>query len=152
MKHVCFEIKLRKNLEIFDSSYFLGKSHFKENGTQNYLVFQPINRYFKRIIDVGNCGYIHFWKSKGFSDERIDSITKSNYSVIHSLDYLGTKIRVKLNGCRLKQDKITYTHGKILNIYTVYEIKKNYPIGSYPTFENCFVWAVSLNENVDIGE
>ena len=32
-----------KNLETFDSSYFRGKSHFEEDGTQNYVVFQPIN-------------------------------------------------------------------------------------------------------------
>ena len=32
-----------KKLETFDSSYFRGKSHFEEDGTQNYVVFQPIN-------------------------------------------------------------------------------------------------------------
>ena len=26
------------------SSSFIGKSHFEEDGTQNYLVFQPINK------------------------------------------------------------------------------------------------------------
>ena len=34
-------------LKTFDSSYFIGKSHFEEDGTQNYVVFQPINKYFK---------------------------------------------------------------------------------------------------------
>ena len=29
-------------LKTFDSSYFIGKSHFEENGVQNYLVFQAI--------------------------------------------------------------------------------------------------------------
>ena len=33
-------------LKTSDSDYFMGKSHFKENGTQNYLVFQPLNKYF----------------------------------------------------------------------------------------------------------
>ena len=33
-----------KKLKTFDSSYFRGKSHFNEDGTQNYLAFQPINR------------------------------------------------------------------------------------------------------------
>ena len=28
-----------KKLKTFDSIYFRGKSHFEENGTQNYLVF-----------------------------------------------------------------------------------------------------------------
>ena len=38
-----------KKLKTFDASYFIGKSHFEEDGTQNYLVFQPIRRYFKLI-------------------------------------------------------------------------------------------------------
>ena len=36
-----------KKLQTFDSSYFRSKSHFGEDGTQNYLIFQPIFRYFK---------------------------------------------------------------------------------------------------------
>ena len=32
-------------LKTFDSSYFIGKSHFEEDGTQNYLVFQPMYRF-----------------------------------------------------------------------------------------------------------
>ena len=44
-----------KNLKTFDSSYFNGKSPFEEDGTQNYLVFQPMYRYFKVI---GNPDYV----------------------------------------------------------------------------------------------
>ena len=33
-------------LEAFDKSCFCGESHFEDNGIQNYLVFQPMNRYF----------------------------------------------------------------------------------------------------------
>ena len=40
-KHLLVENELKK-LKTFDSSYFIGKSHFEEDGTQNYLVFQPI--------------------------------------------------------------------------------------------------------------
>ena len=53
-----------KKLKTFDSSYFRGKSHFEEDGMQNYLVFQPIKRYFKVIASVGNGSYIYYWKSK----------------------------------------------------------------------------------------
>ena len=49
-----------------------------------------------------------------------------------SKSYLGNKIRVKFNGSCLKQDKITYAYGKIVNIYIVYEINKKYNISSYP--------------------
>ena len=58
-------------------------------------------------------------------DERINSITGTNYSITLSLDYLSAKIRVKRNGSCLKQDKIMYTHGKIVNIYIAYEINKS---------------------------
>ena len=47
-KNESIENELKK-LKTFDSSYFRGKSHFEEDGTQNYLVIQPINRYFKII-------------------------------------------------------------------------------------------------------
>ena len=33
-----------KRLKTFDLSYFIDKSHFEEDGTQNYLVFQPISK------------------------------------------------------------------------------------------------------------
>ena len=39
-----------KKLETYDSSYFKGKSHFEEDGTRNYLVFQQIYRYFKAFL------------------------------------------------------------------------------------------------------
>ena len=64
---------------------------------------------------------------------------------------MDTKIRVKFSGSCLKQDKITYTHGKIVNIYIVYEInKKDNTIISDPTLENCLFGAVTLTKNVNI--
>ena len=49
-----------KKLKTFDSSYFIGNSYFEEDGTQNYLVFQPMYRYFKIIADVGNGCYVYY--------------------------------------------------------------------------------------------
>ena len=37
-KNLLVENELNK-LKTFDSSYFIGQSHFAEDGTQNYLVF-----------------------------------------------------------------------------------------------------------------
>ena len=42
-KHLLVENEFKK-LKTFNSSYFRRKSRFKEDGTQNYLVFRPINR------------------------------------------------------------------------------------------------------------
>ena len=50
-KHLLVENELNK-LKTFNSSYFIGKSHFEEDGTQNYLVFQAMNRYFKMITNT----------------------------------------------------------------------------------------------------
>ena len=108
--------------------------------------------YFKKISSVGNGEYNYFWESKGLSDERINSITASNYSVTPELSYYGSKIRVKFNGSFSKQDKIRYTHGTIVNIYIVSEISKRFNISSYPALENCLFGAVSLTKNVDIDE
>ena len=43
--HLLVQNELKK-LKTFDLSYFIGKNYFGENGTQNYLVFQTIFRYF----------------------------------------------------------------------------------------------------------
>ena len=89
--------------------------------------------------------------SKGLSNESIKANSVSN-NIINPvlLSYLDTKMRVKFNGNCLKQDKITYTHGKVVNIYIVYEIF-SYSFGdNYPTLENCLFGAVNLTKNADI--
>ena len=106
-------------------------------------------RYFKRIAGVGNDNYIHYWQSKGLSDERINSITASNYSVSPFLDYYGTKTRVEFSGSCLKQDKVTFNHGKIVNIYIVYE-QSMFCLGSLFTRISCLFGAVSMTKNADI--
>ena len=98
-KHSLLENELKK-LKTFDSSYFICKSHFEEDGTQNYLVFQPINKYFKVIT---NTDYISSWKSKGLSAESIKPPTTSDNSLAPALSYYGTKTRVKFTGSCFKQ-------------------------------------------------
>ena len=39
-------------LQAFDSSYFRDKNHFENDGTQSYLIFQPMYKYFKKIVDA----------------------------------------------------------------------------------------------------
>ena len=106
-----------KKLKTFDSSYFIGKSHFEEDDTQNYLVFQPINRYFKVIA---NTDYVSSWKSKGLSAESIKPPNTTDYSLTLVLNYYGTKTRIQFNGSCLQQPKLSYTQGTIVNIFIVY--------------------------------
>ena len=87
-KHLLVENELNK-LKTFDSSYFIGKSHFDEDGTQNYLVFQPLNKYFNLITNTLSI------LSKGLSTENFDPPTTS---LSPSINYVGNEIRVTFNG------------------------------------------------------
>ena len=91
-------------LKAFDSSYFIGKSHSDEDSTQNYLVSQPIVRYFKANT-ITNTSYVSSWKSKGLSAETIKPPTTSDNSLTPELNYYGTKTRVKFNGSCLQQSR-----------------------------------------------
>ena len=111
-KKQSIENELNK-LKNFDPSYFISKSHFDEDGTQNYLVFQPLNKYFKVIT---NTDYVSSWKSKRLSAETIKPPRTSDNSLTQILHYYGTKMRVKFTESCLKQPKISYTHGEVVNI------------------------------------
>ena len=42
-KNESIKIEIKK-IKTLDLSYFIGKSHFEEDGTQNYLIFQPLDK------------------------------------------------------------------------------------------------------------
>ena len=85
------------------------------------------------------------WKSKVLSDESTKPLSTVN-------NILNPLTRVEFKGSCLKQDKISVNHGKVVNIYIVYEINKNFKIDSYPTLENCLFGAVKLTKHTDIDQ
>ena len=149
-KHLLVENELNK-LKTFDSSYFIGKSHFEEDGTQNYLVFQPIVRYFK-VNTITNTDYVSSWKSQELSAESIKPPTTSVNSLTPELDYYGTKTRVKFNGSCLQQSNISYTHNTIVNPYIVYGFGASSSHNNDLTLKSCLSGAVTLTKNADIDE
>ena len=84
------------------------------------------------------------------SDENITASTTKGYKLNPGLNFFRTKTRIELNGTCFKQDKVTFNHGKVVNIYITYEISKNINISDYPTLENCLFRAVSLIKHADI--
>ena len=76
-------------------------------------------RYFKKI---DNTDHISEWKSKGLFDEIAKIPYTNNSSLAPKLSDFRTKTRVRFNGKWLKQDKSTFAHGAILNIYIVYKL------------------------------
>ena len=70
-----------------------------------------------------------------------------------SLNYINTKIQVKFDGSCLKQENITSTHKKVVNIYIVDEINlcifteaTNFTLG------NSLFGAVRLTINTDLNK
>ena len=99
---------------------------------------------------ITNTGYISSWKSKGLSGKSFKPLTTSNNSFNLALNYYGTKTRVKFTGSCLKQSKISYNHGKVVNIYIVYELGASSSHINDPALKNCLFGAVSLTKNADI--
>ena len=67
------------------------------------------------------------------------------------IPYDGGKFRVKFIGGYLKQsNKLTYTYGKIVNIYIVYELGASSCNINDPILKNCLFAAVTLTKNANI--
>ena len=148
--HLLVQSELKK-LKTLDLSYFIGKNYFEKDGTQNYLVFQPIIRYFKVNMIIGVTDYVLSWKPKGLSDSAIKPSSTSNNGLTPTMNYYYQgKIRVKLTGSCLKQDKGIFNPGKVVNIYIVYKLGASTFSNSDPTITNCLFGTVTLNKNADI--
>ena len=137
-------------LKTFDSSYFRGKNYFDDGGTLNYYVFQSIVKYLK-LADINNINYILSWKSRGLNNTEFESIKTNNYLLNPRIDFYDTsKIRIKFNGSFLNRFPALFPHGRIVNIYIVYEISSYFSDINYPTVENCLFGSVKLTKNSDI--
>ena len=91
-----------KKLEKFDAAYFRGKNYFDYDGTQNFLVFQPVFKYFERVdFEIAS------WESTGLLNEKLSSVVNSK-SAVPKILYDNARIKVKFNGNLLKQIKTTY--------------------------------------------
>ena len=90
------------------------------------------------------------WISKWLSTETINPLTTSDNSLTPAVSYYGTKTRIKFTGSCLKQPKISYTHGKVVNIFIVYELGASTSHNNDPTLKNCLFGAVTLTKNPDI--
>ena len=90
------------------------------------------------------------------SNESIKLPTIPDNSLTPILNYYGTKTKVSFDMSCLKQDKVTFNHGKIANIYIVYEIIRTANINSNRNsnlkVQNALFGAVSLTKNADVNK
>ena len=156
-KVLSYKHKLKQREDIIndlerDASYFRGKNIFGDDGMQNYFVFLPMYKYFKRVIDSADSTvFVHYWQSKGLSDGKINAPgTSSSNDQASILEYQGAGIRLTFKGDSLRQNRVTYNHGKIVNIYIVYEISSTSQ--SSFTLKNSLFGAVKITKNADISK
>ena len=69
----------------------------------------------------------------------------SNNSLTPAISYYGTKIKLKFSGSCLKESKISYTHGKVVSIYIVYELGTSSSNVNDPTLK-MFIWSSYFNK------
>ena len=90
-----------------DASYLRGKNYFGNDGMQNHFVFQPMHKYYKRVIDsTDNTVYVNYWQSKGLSDEKLNATgTSISNDQAPILEYGGAGIRVMFKEGSLIMEK-----------------------------------------------
>ena len=77
-------------------------------------------------------------------------ITKPPDNIIApTVKYIGHIMYVKLNGNCLKQDKITFNYGKMVNTYIAYDFKSNFNNFS-PYLENCLIFGANMSSSVHV--
>ena len=69
------EEKIEK-LQTFHLSFFIGKSYFSDDGSQNFLMFQPF--YKTSTMPAGLTHTIKEWESTGLSNEKIEPLCTAN--------------------------------------------------------------------------
>ena len=62
------------------------------------------------------------------------------------------RMHLEFNESCLKQDKITYNHGKIVKIYIVYDLKSTLNYNTDFNLENCLFRVVKVTKNVDVNK
>ena len=114
---------------------------------ESYFLFESKSKSFTK-----NGGAIHAWISTGIhNDSNNTDLFSVNNSNNNSPTLLSKDNRsvVTFNGNYMKQNKLGYAHGKIVNLYIVYELK-NRRIGSPDfTVQNGLFGAVKITKNAN---
>ena len=115
MKTNVAEIKKKVDDINVDKIDFIDELQGKKFVEDIYLYFKPEYRYFK---NTGIKSALS-WKSIGLSNEKLKSIQDDNFP---ELGYDKERTYLNFRNDVLAQEKITYTHDHILNLYIIYSL------------------------------
>ena len=127
--------------------YFLTKDDLEGN----YSIFESGYNYFKRIVDnTCNVTYAHYWQSKGLSNEKINAAnTNTDNDLAPIVKFNGSQMYLEFKKAVLKENKATYSHGSVANIYIVYKLKPYVNANTGLTINDCLFGAIKLTKNSD---
>ena len=96
-----------------------GAKYISLDGLQNYMVFSPVSKYLSSFSKTDN---IYSWTSKEISEESIKTpFTSENSFFPKWVD--GYQLpKIKVNGNCLKQDRLSFLHRNVVNLYNTYEL------------------------------
>ena len=130
---------VENELEKFDTTYFKGKNYFNgDDGTQNALVFQTMQKYFKLL----NGDKIDKWRSKGLSNQYLNGAGTVG-DIVRSKPIKPLHVIFKGKGALVQYDNDFITGGPIVNIYIVYKTSPK-TINSNFVFKNCLFVAIKI--------
>ena len=112
----------------------------------NYSVFQGVCKYFEDVDASKTIIKFHAnsWTSKGFSDEKISSVSGFKRPFI---EYANARIKLKLDESILRQ-KLSTSLGLKANYYIVYRLNPR-TNSSNIVLENCLFGKIKMTKNAD---
>ena len=146
-----FESRLRQKEDLtteLEKEVSFSKGNYYYN-QQSYLHFEPKTSSFNKTgNDINN------WLSTGIHNEsNIDLDAASNSSsTLPRLFNHNNRLNVGFAGNLLKQDKITYFHGAVVNIYIVYKLQKRTVNSPDFTVQNALFGAVQITKDVNTSD
>ena len=127
-----------------EASFNIGFYYYNQ---QSYFLFESKSKSFTRNGDA-----IHEWISTGIHNDSnntdLFSVNNSNNSSPILLNK-NNRLGVTFNGNYMKQNKLGYAHGKIVNLYIVYESKNRRVDNPDFTVQNGLFGAVKITKNIN---
>ena len=130
-------------METYDLSYFLGKSLFGDDSSQNTFVYQPTFNMLELKTDKGT-EYVIGWKSKGVYYSKLVAF---HGAFLPNIKDLTRKIGIQFNNAPLVVEKNNYTT-KIVSVYIVYDLDNwpKFPLRKF-ILKNCLFGATAIGKN-----
>ena len=102
------------------------------------------------MVINGPTVYAYYWQSRGLSDGELNARgTTTSNDESRVLKCENNKLGLQFTGDILRQNKVTFNHGKVVNIYTVYKLSFH-PTNIDFTLENCLFGAVKVTKHSDV--